>query len=145
MTYVISLGAEQSVVPNVEGLSESRATSRLKTAGFKVKVTNSPSTSVKNGYVISQSKSAGGAYPKGSTVTIDVSNGPPLVKIPNVKGLAPDVAQTKLTDAGLKVEFNYNNVTGTGLVVGQLPASGTSVAPDTTVTLEIDGPDPAAP
>jgi len=145
VTYVISLGAEQAVVPDVEGLSQSKATTRLKDAGFKVKVTTSPSDSVKDGIVISQSKSAGGSYPKGTTVTIDVSTGPPLVKIPNVKGDTPDVAQGKLTDAGLKVEFTYNNLTGTGLVAGQLPSAGTQVAPNTTVTLEIDGDDPSAP
>ena len=68
-----------------------------------------------------------------------------MVKVPNVKGEAPDVAQSKLVDAGLKVDFTYNNVTGTGVVKGQLPAAGTMVAPGTTVTLEVDGDDPSAP
>jgi eukaryotic-like serine/threonine-protein kinase len=145
VSYVISLGAEQAVVPDVVGLSQSKATKKLQDAGFKVKVTTSSSSSVAKGHVISQDKSAGGAYPKGSSVTIDVSTGPPLVKVPDVKGDAPDVAQTKLTDAGLKVEFTYNNVAGTGVVAGQLPAAGAMVAPETTITLEIDGPDPSAP
>jgi eukaryotic-like serine/threonine-protein kinase len=145
VSYVISLGAEQAVVPDVEGMTQSRATKRLQSAGFKVKVNTSDSTSVKEGVVITQSKSAGGSYPKGSSVTITVSTGPPMVKVPDVTGDAPDVAQTKLTDAGLKVELNYNNVTGTGVVAGQLPAAGKMVAPGTTIALEIDGDDPAVP
>ncbi len=145
VSYVLSLGTENVVMPDVEGMSQSKATNKLKDAGFKVKVTTSPSSSVKEGYVISQSKSAGGSYPKGSSVTIDVSTGPPLVKVPDVKGDAPDVAQEKLTDAGLEVEFTYNNVSNTGVVAGQLPAAGKMVAPGTTVTLEIDGDDPSAP
>ena len=58
---------------------------------------------------------------------------------------APDVAQEKLTDAGLKVEFTYNNMGGTGVVAGQLPAAGAMVAPGTTIALEVDGDDPGAP
>ena len=145
VSYVISLGAEQAVVPNVTGLGKSKATAKLKDAGFKVKITTSDSDSVKEGVVISQDKSAGGAYPKGSTVTIDVSTGPPLVKVPDVKDMAPDAAQTELTDLGLQVEFTYNNVGGSGLVKGQLPAAGAMVAPGTTITLEVDGDDPGAP
>jgi serine/threonine-protein kinase len=145
VTYVLSLGAEQAVVPNVEGMSKSKATTKLQGAGFKVRTTSSSSSSVSKGVVISQDKSAGGAYPKGSTVTINVSTGPPLVKIPNVVGQAAAAAQTAIVDAGLKVVFTYNNVTASGLVTGQLPKAGKMVAPGTTVTLEIDGADPGAP
>ncbi|NTU70629.1 MAG: Stk1 family PASTA domain-containing Ser/Thr kinase [Coriobacteriia bacterium] len=145
VNYVLSLGTEQAVVPDVEGLTKSSATSKLKAAGFKVSVTSSSSSSVKEGRVISQDKSAGGSYPKGSTVTIDVSTGKPLVTVPNVLDMSPDAAQTKLTDAGLAVEFTYNNVTATGLVKGQLPAAGKKVAPGTKITLEVDGDDPNVP
>ncbi len=145
VSYVISLGAEQAVVPDVEGMTKSKATKRLQSAGFKVKVTTSASSSVAEGVVISQDKSGGGAYPKGSTVTINVSTGPPLVKVPSVKDKTPDAAQSELVGLGLKVAFTYNNMTATGLVKGQLPAAGAMVAPGTTITLEVDGDDPGAP
>ena len=145
VTYIISLGAEQSVVPDVEGDSQSKATTKLRDAGFKVKVTTSSSSSVKNGIVISQNKSAGGAYPKGSTVTIDVSTGPVMVKVPDVIGNAPAAAESKITGAGLTVEFAYNNMTGTGVVSKQSPGAGVMVELNTKVILTIDGDAPLTP
>jgi serine/threonine-protein kinase len=145
VSYVISLGTEQVVVPEVEGLGRTSATKKLKAAGFKVKVAYDSSDSVDSGVVISQSKSAGGSYPKGSTVKITVSTGPPMVEVPDVKTKTPDAAQSELTGLGLKVEFTYNNVGATGVVTDQMPNAGKMVEPGTTVTLEVDGDDPGAP
>ncbi len=142
VTYVISLGLEQATVPDVTGLSQSTATKRLKDAGFKVKITHAASSSTPSGKVISQDKSTGAAYPKGSTVTITISTGPPLVKVPNEKGKASDVASADLTALGLNVIVTYNNVTGTNLVADQLPNAGAEVSPGATITLEIDGDKP---
>jgi beta-lactam-binding protein with PASTA domain/tRNA A-37 threonylcarbamoyl transferase component Bud32 len=145
VSYVISLGAEQAVVPKVEGLGQSAATKKLVAAGFKVKVARDSSDSVASGLVISQDKSAGGAYAKGSTVTITISTGPPLVKVPLVKGKTPDIARSELEALGLTVVLTYNNVANTGLVTDQLPKAGDKVPPHTTVTLEIDSDAPPSP
>ena len=145
VTYVISLGQEQATVPAVEGLAQAAATSKLKTAGFKVKAVKATSDTVATGKVISQDKSAGGAYPKGSTVTITVSSGKPQVEIPPVVGQAPEAARDTLVALGLKVAFTYNNVAGTGVVTDQTPKANATVDPGSTVTLEVDGDDPAAP
>ena len=64
---VVSSGLAEP--PDVEGKSEGDATDALKNAGYSVKTSYSSSESVKEGYVISQSRS-------GTTVTITVSTGP---------------------------------------------------------------------
>lgn len=73
ITYYISLGVETASIPNVVGLSQSDATSSLKSAGFKVNVETSYSDSYDSGYVISQSKT--GTATAGSAITIYVSKG----------------------------------------------------------------------
>lgn len=73
----VSDGPEENEVPDVSSgnMSESKATSTLKNAGFKVSTDSAYSSSVPKGNVISQSPSGGTAVP-GSTVTIVISDGP---------------------------------------------------------------------
>ena len=75
VTITISPGPNPNAdVPNVEGKSESAATSELKNAGFNVSVQTQTDASVPEGNVISQSVT--GSAKKGTTVTITVSGGP---------------------------------------------------------------------
>ena len=145
VTYIISLGTEQATVPDVVGTYRSTALKKLKAAGFKVAVGYSSSDSVASGKVIDQDKSGGGRYDKGSTVTITVSTGPKLVKLPDEKGRASDAANSELKALGLRVTFTYNFVSGTDLVTDQLPKAGTNVKLGTLVTLQIDATSTAVP
>ena len=69
---------EQAVLIDVTGLSESEAVSMLKAAGFtNIDIVPTASSTVEEGFVISQSPSADGTtkYPTSQTITITVSTG----------------------------------------------------------------------
>ena len=98
VVLVISRGPEPVAVPSVKGKQEKDATDALKSAGFKVKASKKASTA-KRGIVIVQSPSGGKAQP-GTTISITVSTGVEMVKVPNISGaMNPD---SVLRRAGLK-------------------------------------------
>ena len=66
VTVVISSGAGDIEIPNVEGLDETSAINKLKDAGFKYSRDYQNSDSVASGDVISQSPSGGSSAKKGS-------------------------------------------------------------------------------
>ena len=76
ITYYVSSGSGQEVIPNVEGDDESTARSRLEAAGFVVSSQTSNSDTVAEGHVIYTAPGVGETADVGSTVTIYVSSGP---------------------------------------------------------------------
>ena len=76
ITYYVSSGSGQEVIPNVEGDDESTARSRLEAAGFVVSSQTSNSDTVAEGHVIYTTPGVGETADVGSTVTIYVSSGP---------------------------------------------------------------------
>ncbi|MCI0184168.1 Stk1 family PASTA domain-containing Ser/Thr kinase [Sulfoacidibacillus ferrooxidans] len=78
ITLVVSSGTQSAAVPNVQGQSVSNASSMLKSDGFAVgQVTNTPSSTVPSGQVISQSPLPGQQAVAGSAVNLTVSSGEP--------------------------------------------------------------------
>jgi serine/threonine-protein kinase len=76
ITYQLSKGAENISVPDVTGMSESKARSTLQSDGFNVTTTDSRySDTYAEGEVISQSPSSGTQQSKGTTISIVVSLG----------------------------------------------------------------------
>lgn len=129
---VISKGVELLAVPDVQGRSEAEATQSLRAVGFRVSVTQVFDDEAPKGQVVDQSPSRGTA-PRGSTVALEVSKGPDLVAVPELRGMTRQGAQAALKAAGLKGRaFDIPN--GSGTVVGQDPAPGTMVRRGSTVT-----------
>jgi serine/threonine-protein kinase len=145
VTYVISLGTEKLSIPDVVGKGKTSAIAALTAAHFKYTTTTASSDSVAAGIVMSQSPPAASTYPKGTVVTITVSSGPKLVKVPKVIGLDESTAKSKIEALGLKVTVTYNPITSSGKVASSSPSEGTKVKLGSTVNIEIDGPDPASP
>ena len=86
VTVVISNGSqvkEEIDVPYVTGISVEEATKKLKSSGFKVSLEYAESTSYSKGVVINQSPGAGTKAEKGSTITITISKGAPVVTPPD--------------------------------------------------------------
>ena len=75
VTYYLSKGPEGTAVPDVLSTKEGSATSTLQNAGFEVTVDYESSSTVSEGYVISQSPEAGTMAQEGTTVNIVVSTG----------------------------------------------------------------------
>jgi eukaryotic-like serine/threonine-protein kinase len=72
VTVFWSDGPEE--IPSVVGMPEAEAVDTIEGAGFNANVTYDDQTRAPNGIVLSQNPKAGGTAPKGTTVTIVVSN-----------------------------------------------------------------------
>ena len=134
-------GCAKVAVPNVEGLTQEAAATAI--AGAKLKVgalTQQTSNTVTFGKVISQDPASGSSVAEGSQVNLVISSGPQMVAVPTVEGLTQDAATTTITGAKLKlgtITQQTSNTVVAGKVIGQDPASGSSVAEGSPVNLVI--------
>lgn len=139
VALVMSKGPAPVDVPDVRGKSQKSATQTLTAAGFTVGVTTAFSDTVNRGDVISQSPpgGAGAQAPKGSTVTITVSQGPKVVEVPDVRGMSSADAQAALAAVGLGSRIVLVPPGGGDTVVGQDPGSGHKVRSGSVITLYV--------
>jgi serine/threonine-protein kinase len=127
---VVGVEQKKKAVPNVVGMTQSKAEATLMAEGFEVSVAEEASSEVEKGYVIRQSPLANQRVLEGSTVTIVVSTGPNKVSVPNVRGKTEAEAKQILTDAGLSYTVTYQdapNPSDVGKVIDQIPVPGTEV------------------
>ena len=105
IVMTVAQGEDGVLVPAVTGKSREEATSILEKEGFVVNVTESYDASVENGYVISQSPEADTTAPKGSSITIRVSQGAEdtKVRVPDLIGRTEEEATISLIESGLAV------------------------------------------
>jgi eukaryotic-like serine/threonine-protein kinase len=132
-------GPVQATVPNVVGLSISEATAKLNEAGFNANPNYVDSTATKD-QVVSQNPTPGSSEPKGSSVTIRVSNGPPEVSVPSVVGDSARQAVAALEAQGFQVSQqpqSVNDPSLDGQVLSQNPEGGTQALKGSTVTIVV--------
>jgi len=132
---VVSNGPKPRVVPStLVGASVATATANLAAIGLQASQTSKSSTTVAAGLVLDSSPAAGTSVPRGSTVNLIVSSGPPTVVIPtNVVGMSVAAAVAALQGAGLTVSGVQGNPVGT--VTGTTPGVGTTVLVGSSVVL----------
>ena len=150
LVIVVSKGEapETSKVPDVEGKSESAATSAIEDAGFDAKVVKVYDSDVDKGDVIAQSPDAGDELVVGSEVQIVVSlgKGTGTVSVPNVTGKKEADAVNALEDKGFNPEIfrQYSDTVAKGVVAEQFPDSGSTVAKGADVAIVVSlGKEPA--
>ena len=137
------LSPQRVPVPNVVGSTISVATQRLQSEGFEVVPVRDNSDKPRN-QVIGQSPGAGTVADEGARVTITVSDGRPLVDVPDVVGLNRSAARMKLVDAGFEVEEKRvsSDTVKANVVVTQAPSRGSVSETGTAVTIEVStGPE----
>ena len=135
VAVVVSDGPPPRAVPSLAGMSEAQAREALAAAGFAANVVQEPHDTIPKGTVISWAPSEG-EQPKGTTVAVKVSSGPPISAIPDVAGMTYDAAAKALTDAGfspVKKEEYSDEVPEAGKVIGTTPSG--SAAKGTKVTV----------
>ena len=147
VTVVVSIGKDSVSVPNVVGKAESEAKQMITSAEgeFKVATKEEYSSTVPEGYVISQNP--GDKAEHGSTITLTISKGAEPVKqvsVPSVIGQPETEAVSIIESAGLTVgsisKENSDRVEA-GCVISQTPTSGTTVDAGTTVNIVVsNGP-----
>jgi eukaryotic-like serine/threonine-protein kinase len=137
VTMVVSQGRAPVKVPDVVGLTPEKATANLEELGFTVqRAANGRSADVQVGEVMSMNPNpAGGAVPYGSTVTIRVSEGVPVVTVPDLRGAKGKEAAEALEKLGLKVEAASFGPGNRVLVTN--PPAGTEVETGTTIQLAL--------
>ena len=142
---IISSGKGSVDIPNVVGQSEADAVSALTAEGFVSNKTYSYSSTVASGYVISQSPEGDAQGKKGDTITIEISQGPETVTVPDVTTTykSEEQARELLTDFNVSTNSQYSD-TPAGIVIGQSLDAGTQAEKGASITITVSlGPEPA--
>jgi len=125
--------------------SSMQAQQSLVAAGLRPDVRPEASETVPLDRVIRQDPPSGTMAARGAAITLFVSSGPPLVAIPDVKGFTTADAHHTLDGAKFKtrVQGRFDNTAPKDTVLDVSPASGTSAAEGSTITLTVSqGPQP---
>jgi eukaryotic-like serine/threonine-protein kinase len=134
----ISAGPGSAKVPSTAGDSEEDATRKLEAAGFEVAVERVNSDSVEPGIAVSSEPGGGSTATKGSTVTLFVSRGPKLIKVPVLVGSQREEAVQRIRSRGLEAGISEEESSEPkGRVVQQSPDAGSKVEPGSTVAIVV--------
>jgi beta-lactam-binding protein with PASTA domain len=127
-------------VPSLLGQTEQEAKKRLTDAGLDVKVGKDFSDTFERGTVMGSDPDSRARIRGGGPVTIVVSRGPEVVKVPELKGSTLAEARQSLKKAGLAagvVSRSFNEDIAQGSVISSDPASGAQVQPDSGIRLVV--------
>jgi beta-lactam-binding protein with PASTA domain/tRNA A-37 threonylcarbamoyl transferase component Bud32 len=129
-------------VPKVKGMSQSEAEQTLKDKGFQVDVQTEKSNSIQKGSAIRTDPPAGESAKKNSEVTLYVSSGVDLVKVPELTNQSAKTACVQVKSLGLKCNIvtqapPLGNPTPVGFVWQQTPPPGTTMTPGESVTIMV--------
>ena len=130
VTISVSTGPGSAPLPDVAGISASRAKAKLTQAGYTPVTESQPSATVASGHVISTDPPAGTELQFGSQVTVLVSSGPVQITVPDVVGEPRAAAEATLTNAKLTVGAvtqQTSSEQSPGTVLEQSPAAGSSL------------------
>ncbi|WP_406739826.1 Stk1 family PASTA domain-containing Ser/Thr kinase [Streptomyces atratus] len=128
-------------VPSLLGQTEQNAERRLSDAGLELKgVKRSYSDTVERGTVISSDPESGARVRDNDAVTLVVSRGPEIVKVPDLQDLSLADARAELKKAGLvpgMVTKEFSEATVRGDVIRTDPVAGTERHPDSAIALVV--------
>lgn len=137
VNLVVSKGEEIISVPDLTGKLLNEATVELKQLSLQVDKSREYSEDVEKDRIIRQSPQPGMEIKKGVTVSLVVSRGPEMVKVPEVRESAEPEAIESITKAGLSPDVQYIKGGEKGKVVEQYPAAGTEVKKGSSVTIYV--------
>lgn len=130
----------ERAVPRLLGRPFAAAQAELARSGFAALVADrARHPTAPPGTVIWQDPPPGVALPRGDTVALTVSEGPPHAAVPDVQGLDADLARRLVWGVGLRVE-QVDTVPGrqpADIAVGTTPAAGDSVIAGGAVVLHL--------
>jgi eukaryotic-like serine/threonine-protein kinase len=134
----ISAGPGSGEVPRTNGLAEATAKKKLEAEGFEVGLQRVNSSSVEEGLVVFSEPRGGASATHGSTVTLFVSRGPKLAKVPVLVGTQRRVAVQQIRGRGLTPSVSEEESDSpAGEVINQSPSAGTEVEPGATVAIVV--------
>ncbi|MGW2473542.1 Stk1 family PASTA domain-containing Ser/Thr kinase [Streptomyces sp. NPDC001665] len=128
-------------VPSLLGQTEKAAEERLSDAGLELKgVRRAFSDTVDRGKVISSDPRSGARIRGNGSVSLVVSRGPEIIRVPDVAGDRLAAAKQRLTRAGLLpglVTKEFDDDVAAGEVVRTDPEAGTERHPDSAVAIVV--------
>lgn len=143
----ISIGPKAFEVPDVYGLTQTQADTKLEEKGLETLHEYVFSNDVPTDKVVSTTPERGTSVVAGDTVTVFVSKGPENtdVSVPKLLGLTKDQATKALTDLGLEVgtvDYRGSNIYPEGQVSYQNYSFGEKVEKGTKIDIQIStGPE----
>ena len=127
-------------VPRLIGVTAAQAEVMLAQNGLKSEIADRDRhPTLAAGMVTWQDPAPGVAVPRGTTVALTLSEGPPRIAVPDVRALDPDLAQQLLAAAGISVA-SVDTVASqlpAGLAVATAPGARDSVAVGSSVILHL--------
>jgi eukaryotic-like serine/threonine-protein kinase len=138
VSLTVSSGPGVAKVPGTAGLPRDEAEEKLKDAGFLVQIETVSSEKVEEGLVVHSSPPAGTSATRGSNVTLVVSTGPKLAKVPVLVGTQRSVAIQQIRSRGLVPEVGEEESSApAGQVLEQAPDAGSKVKPGSVVAIVV--------
>ncbi len=138
---VVSSGPEMKTVPDLVNMTEASAEATLADADLTTGTkTYENSSTVPAGSVISQSIAAGESIEIYSAVDLVISEGPVMVKVPNLRNKTQAEAEAVLIDAGLvtgSITYEMSYTVEQDNIISQTAAAGESVATGSAIDIVI--------
>ena len=137
---VVSTGPQRIPVPDLVGYDAAIAERLVTASGLRIGGTEATQAPAPAGVVINSRPPAGATLLPGADVTLVVSVGAPTIRIPDLRGLTREGADSALADVGLTLGTAIRRTSDAaepGTVLEQSPGPGTLSAPGTTVNVTI--------
>jgi serine/threonine-protein kinase len=125
---IVCSGREMVTVPDLTGLTLSRAREELSRLGLVLEESRAPDSQVPPGVVIRQSPAPGGQVTRGTTVVAVVSSGPGTKELPDLRGMPRAEAEKVLADLGFELVVRGtrpNASVAVDSILEQTPSPGT--------------------
>jgi len=135
VTVMVSAGPP---LPNFVGAQFAEAQAAAQQGGFQLNQVADTKSNQPQGTITGQSPAAGTPITSGEVVTVNVSNGPPQVSVPDVQGMSVDHATSVLQQAGFQVQVvppDAGHAQGGDVLVRLLPDRKSS--PEPAVSAEV--------
>jgi serine/threonine-protein kinase len=124
----VSRGPGSGRVPSTAGLAAEDAVSAVEKAGFEPQVNEVNSEEVESGLVIKSDPRGGTTATRGSVVTLTVSQGPRLAKVPVLVGTTRSLAVQQIRGRGLVPSVSEEQSgKPQGEVIRQAPSAGSEL------------------
>lgn len=127
-------------MPNITGLTLQEAEAKLKDIKVTYQITSEEyNNEIEKGKIISQDPPAGYKVLEKSTISIVISKGTELVKVPKLAGSTFEEAESSLNDVNLKIEKieETSQKIQEGIVIKQEPKENTEVKAGETVKVYV--------
>ena len=126
-------------VPSLAGLRPKQVVNRLENRDLTAELEERASDTVEAGLAIRSVPGAGEVVERGEQIKVFISSGPELVAVPNVTGLSREVAEDRISDAGLTPGqiTEQESEEPENEVIAQDPGAGNEVEKGTTINLTV--------